>query len=122
MNFSPKFNDFLIEEATPIVTNGITGRITFRDIVSEFDTRKYIFLQPRFEGVSLDYITGDDTFLDNVQWRFSGKKLFFLQACDGSWSGADPHGYLGNESTAFSLCWVDPQGTPFHLGFHFLQK
>ena len=41
MNFSPKFNDFLIEGATPIVTNRITGRVTFRDIVSKFDTRKY---------------------------------------------------------------------------------
>ena len=26
MNFSPKFNDFLIEGATPIVTNRITGK------------------------------------------------------------------------------------------------
>ena len=34
MNFSPKFNDFLIEQATPIATNRITGRVTFRDIVS----------------------------------------------------------------------------------------
>ena len=41
MNFSPKFNDFLTEGATPIVTNRITGRITSRDIVSKFDTRKY---------------------------------------------------------------------------------
>ena len=41
VNVSPKFNDFLIERATPIVTNGITGRVTFRDVVSKFDTRKY---------------------------------------------------------------------------------
>ena len=41
MNFSPKCNDFLIEGATPIATNKITGRVPFRDIVSKFDTRKY---------------------------------------------------------------------------------
>ena len=34
MNFSPKFNDYLIEGATPIVINRITGRFNFRDIVS----------------------------------------------------------------------------------------
>ena len=38
---SPTFNDYLIEGATPLVTNRITGRVTFRDIVSKFDTRKY---------------------------------------------------------------------------------
>ena len=42
MNFSPKFNDFLIEQATPIVTNRITGRVTFRDIVSSL-TQESIF-------------------------------------------------------------------------------
>ena len=26
-------------------------------------------------GVFLDYITGDGTFFDNVQWRFSGKNF-----------------------------------------------
>ena len=41
INFSPKFNDFLTEGATSIVANRITGRVTFRDIVSKFDTRKY---------------------------------------------------------------------------------
>ena len=41
INFSPKINDYLIEGATPLVANRITGRVTFRDIVSKFDTRKY---------------------------------------------------------------------------------
>ena len=30
MNFSPKVNAFLVEGATPTVTNRITGRVTFR--------------------------------------------------------------------------------------------
>ena len=41
MDFSPKFIDFLIERSAPILTNTITGRVTFRDIVSKFGTRKY---------------------------------------------------------------------------------
>ena len=52
MNFSPKFNDFLIEGATIIVINGITGRVTFGDIVSKFDTRKY-FCTHGFEAYPL---------------------------------------------------------------------
>ena len=41
INFSPKFGDYLIEGAAPLVTNAATGKVTFRDIVSKFDTRKY---------------------------------------------------------------------------------
>ena len=41
MEFNPKFGDYLIEGATPLVPNRATGKVTFRDIVSKFDTRDY---------------------------------------------------------------------------------
>ena len=40
------------------------------------------------------------------------KQILSVSICDGRWPGKfpqDPHGYLGNENTALSQCWVDLQ-------------
>ena len=41
MNDSPKFDDYLFEGAKPLVRNKTTGRVTFRELVSKFDTMEY---------------------------------------------------------------------------------
>lgn len=41
MEFTPKFGNYLIEGSEPLLPNKTTGRVSFREIVSKFDTRKY---------------------------------------------------------------------------------
>lgn len=41
MRETPKFGDYLFEGAKPLVPNRTTGRVTFRELVSKFDTMKY---------------------------------------------------------------------------------
>ena len=41
MEFTPKFGDYLIEGSEPLLSNKTTGRVSFREIASKFDTKKY---------------------------------------------------------------------------------
>ena len=41
MGETPKFGDYLFEGAKPLVPNKTTDRVTFRELVSNFDTMKY---------------------------------------------------------------------------------
>ena len=41
MEFTPKFGNYLIEGSEPLLSNKTTGRVSFREIVSKFDTKKY---------------------------------------------------------------------------------
>ena len=41
MEFTPKFGDYLIEGSKPLLSNKTTGKVSFREIVSKFDTRGY---------------------------------------------------------------------------------
>ena len=41
MEFTPKFGEYLIEGSEPLLSNKTTGRVSFREIASKFDTKKY---------------------------------------------------------------------------------
>jgi len=41
MTLSIKFDDYLFDDAKPLVVHRITGKVTFRELVSKFDTMKY---------------------------------------------------------------------------------
>ena len=41
MEFTPEFGDYLIEGSEPLLSNKTTGRVSFREIASKFDTKKY---------------------------------------------------------------------------------
>ena len=41
MEFTPAFGDYLVEGSETLVSNKTTGKVSFREIVSKFDTRKY---------------------------------------------------------------------------------
>ena len=41
MEFTPKFGEYLIEGSEPLLSNKTTDRVSFREIASKFDTKKY---------------------------------------------------------------------------------
>merc|ERR1712194_378999 len=41
MEFTPKFGEYLIEGSKPLLSNKTTGKVSFGEIVSKFDTRGY---------------------------------------------------------------------------------
>ena len=55
MEFTPKFGEYLIEGSEPLLSNKTTGRVSFREIASKFDTKKY-FLHRWFSGIPLNQI------------------------------------------------------------------
>ena len=41
MKFTPKFGDYLFDRAEPLKTSKKSGKVTFKELVSKFDTMKY---------------------------------------------------------------------------------
>jgi hypothetical protein len=81
MTVSIQFGDYLFDQTQPLVYNRRTGKVTFRGLVSKFDTMKYYCLSDskKYPSITLRARLHFSTMLAS---NFH-KRVFNMQACNG---------------------------------------